>query len=304
MNLAFNTETKHEVLPVRYGSDEHKRRFCHALVDTFDSYQPSTFCWPRLETAATERLKSLGIWDIALLTEYRAGQSVSRYAKAIEDPILRQAIELNAFEEHRHYQLLTIFVENYGLAIGQQVKDDATKNAEWDFLITGYAECIDSFFAFGLFAAAAEAGFLPWELVTMFEPVMNDEARHIVFFVNWMAWHRRNMTWWQRPSFELKVLAVWLFLIYERIRMATNSTFDSLDNNFIARGSEALGLSRDRSSLMGLCLDENRRRLAVYDQCLKRPRFVPWLVSQLLRVEATFFKIRSCCKRACRLSNS
>jgi hypothetical protein len=299
MNIAFDSKAKHEFLPLRYGSNEHKKRFCQALVDTFDPYQPETFSWPMLEAAAIGRLKRLGIWDIALLTERRAGQRVSRYAKAVNDPILRQAIELNAFEEHRHYQLLTAFVETYGITVGQQV-EGAPRNAEWEFLVTGYSECIDSFFAFGLFAAGAEAGFLPRELVTMFEPVINEEGRHIVFFVNWMSWHRRNMSWWRRPYFEFKVLAVWLFLIYERIRLTNNTAFDSLDNNFTARGAKALGLSLDRASLMELCLEENRRRLAAYDHYLKRPRFVPWLVSQTLRVERNLLKMRASWKRICR----
>jgi len=32
-----------------------------------------------------------------------------------------------------------------------------------------------------------------------------------------VSWHRRNMPWWRRPYFELKVLAVWAFLFWERL---------------------------------------------------------------------------------------
>ncbi len=75
-------------------------------------------------------------------------------------------------------------------------------------------------FGFGLFKLAKDSGFFPEELVDTFEPVMREEGRHILFFVNWVAWWRRNIPWWRRPLFEAKVLIVWMFLIGERISMA------------------------------------------------------------------------------------
>jgi hypothetical protein len=146
---------------------------------------------------------------------------------------------------------------------------------EWAFMVTGYSECIDSFFAFGLFETARRSGFFPEALVDTFEPVMREEGRHILFFVNWVAWHRRTMPLWRRPYFELKVFAVWLFLIWERIGIARDMGNGVQDNNFTVKGAKAVGEDIEVGELIDICLAENTRRMSPYDQRLLRPAFVP-----------------------------
>jgi len=150
---------------------------------------------------------------------------------------------------------------------------------------TGYSECIDSFFGFGLFKVAKDSGFFPPELVDTFEPVMREEGRHILFFVNWVAWWRRNMPWWRRPLFEAKVLLVWLALIWERIDMAKGmgENTKAQENNFTLNGSKELGVEISFPELARICLAENERRLEPYDKRLIRPRFVPTMMRLALR---------------------
>ena len=116
---------------------------------------------------------------------------------------------------------------------------------------------------------------------------MREEGRHILFFVNWVAWWRRNMPWWRRPYFELKVWTVWLFLIWERIDMAKgmgeNNT-KAQENNFTLNGSKELGVEIEFPELAAICLSENDRRLSVYDQRLIRPKFVPGAIRLVLRL--------------------
>ena len=139
--------------PIRLGSDEHKRLFCKTLLDTHDPYRPAVLDWPKLGEEAEKRITALPIWDIAVQTENRAGLNVCTYAEGVPDPLLKKAIELNGFEERRHRHVLANLVEAYGIKLAPEPVYEKPRNPEWAFLVTGYSECIDSFFAFGLFKA-------------------------------------------------------------------------------------------------------------------------------------------------------
>jgi hypothetical protein len=274
---------------IRRGSEAHKTAFCRMLLDTHNPYKPSIIDWPRLELEARDRLVGLPIWDIAVQTEGKARLRVLSYARTIADPLLRQAIELDGFEEGRHKEVLSNLVEAYGIRLAPEPRYLEPRDPEWAFMVTGFSECIDSFFAFGLFALAKRAGFFPPALVDTFEPVMQEEGRHILFFVNWVAWHRRNLPLWRRPIFSAKIMAVWFFLLWERIDIARG--FDSAggevpqDNNFTLTGSKAVGaVDLSIGTLLDVCLAENDRRLSGYDPRLLRPRVVPCLVRLARRI--------------------
>jgi hypothetical protein len=265
--------------PIRWGSEAHKRLFCKTLLDSFNPYRPAVIDWPKLDAETKARITALPIWDIAVQTENRAGLNVCTYAELVGDPLLRKAVELNGFEERRHRYVLSNLVEAYGITLAPEPAYPRPKDPEWAFMVTGYSECIDSFFAFGLFETAKQSGFFPAELVDTFEPVVHEEGRHILFFVNWIAWYRRNMPLWRRPWFELKVAAVWAFLVWERIGIASDVSHGQQDNNFTVNGASQLGGDEiDVYKLMDTCLRENDRRLGIYDRRLKRPRFVPFMI--------------------------
>ena len=264
--------------PFRLGSAEHLTAFCRMLLDTFNPYKPAVIDWPKLDAEARDRLVGLPIWDIAVQTEGRARLNVATYANGIADPLLKKAVELNAFEEGRHKHVLSNLVAAYGIALAPEPQYVTPRDPEWAFMVTGFSECIDSFFAFGLFEAAKRTGFFPDALVDTFEPVIQEEGRHIIFFVNWAAWHRRTMPLWRRPFFELKVLAVWAFLIWERIGIARDVGNGTQDNNFTVTGAKQVGADIEVAELIDICLSENARRMAPYDPRLLRPSTVPALV--------------------------
>lgn len=56
------------------------------------------------------------------------------------------------------------------------------------------------------------------------------------------------------------------------------------ENNFTLNGSKELGVEVTFAELAKICLEENDRRLSVYDPRLKRPQVVPTLMRLALRV--------------------
>lgn len=255
------------------------------LLETHNPYKPAVIDWPKLEPDALARLTALPIWDIAVQTEGRASIRVATFAATHHDSLLREALELDGGEEARHKVVLSKLVEAYGITLASEPAYPAPRDSEWAWMVTGFSECIDSFFAFGLFSSAQRSGFFPEALVETFEPVIQEEARHILFFANWFAWHRRNLPWWRRPWFYARVAAVWTVLIWERIAIAKGIDTDGVarDANFPVTGTASVGDDINPRTLIELCLTENDRRMSGYDARLPRPMFVPRLARFALR---------------------
>jgi hypothetical protein len=272
---------------LRIGSDAHKRAFCRMLLDTHDPYKPAVIDWPTLSPEAFGRLTALPIWNIAVQIEGRASIAVRSYGEAVADPLLKEAILMDGGEEARHKDVLSKMVASYGIVLDPEPDYPAPADAEWAFMMTGYAECLDSFFAFGLFEVARRSGFFPEALVETFEPVIQEEARHILFFVNWLAWHRRRLSLPARLWFNLRCFACFLGRIKGRI----DTAFDvkgkegdrKKDKNFTATTSKAFAGHLKIGDLLRLCLAENDRRMAKYDARLLRPVLVPTLVKLALK---------------------
>ncbi len=270
---------------LRIGSPAHLRMTCAMLLETHNPYKPAVLDWPVLGPATLARITSLPIWDIAVQTEGRAAIRVTTYAATVTDPLLRQALTMNGGEEARHKQVLSKLVEAYGIELAPEPEYVAPADPLQAWLLTGYSECIDSFFSFGLFEAARQTAYFPEELVETFEPVIQEEARHILFFANWIAWYRRSLPWYRRPGFLARVAAVWIRLIRDRLSMARGIGADgeAQDMNFPANVGESVGGGVSLRALVDLCLVENRRRMAGYDARLLRPTTVPTLARLVRR---------------------
>lgn len=274
--------------PLTPGSDTHRHEMCRMFRETFNPYRPSVIEWPKLTPEALKRIVELPIWDVAVQTEGKARLRMAAYAAQLDDADVRDALALNAWEENRHKEVLSRMVAAYGIELASEPPYVYPQDVEWAYLVTGYSECVDSFFAFGLFEVARRSGLFPAELIDTFEPVMQEECRHILLFANWVAWHRAGLSGWRRIRFELKVAAVWVYLGWERIGLARAMDADGNeyrhDKKFTMNGAQSVtDVDIDTAELMRLCLAENDRRFSGYDPRLQRPRTTPNLVRLALR---------------------
>jgi hypothetical protein len=268
--------------PSIVGSEAHKQLFCRAFIETHDRYEPADIRWPDIDADSRARLASLPIWDEAVNTERETAHKVQRMGAAEPDPLVREAIALQGFEEGRHAALLDLLTRRYDIPVQRRSAPPDPVDPTWDFIRTEYGECFDAFFAFGLFAFARDSGFFPPSLVQLFDPVMQEEARHVLFFVNWIAYRRARLPLQLRPLLDFRRGLAVSMQILSRIRTALDLGGTEQDN-FAMNSHGALGDFSLRAFLE-TCLRENDRRLGIYAPDLLRPRFMPRTARVLLRV--------------------
>ena len=250
------------------------------LLDTFDAYKPAIIEWPTLEPDALKRITELPFWDVAVQTEGFASIRVQSFANTLTDTLLKEAVALNAFEEARHKHVLEHMIRAYNIKLQPEPDYKADKDPEWSFLRTGYGECFDSFFAFGLFEMAKRSGFFPAALVDTFEPVIREEGRHILFFVNWVAWQAANKSFPGRIFFRIRCIAALIINAFGRLDIAGSAAGGS--DNFVAAGGQNFAADFNIREFLELCLSEDARRMAPYDARLLRPVLMPTMIKFVL----------------------
>ena len=156
-------------------------------------------------------------------------------------------------------------------------------NPEWEFMRTGYGECFDSFFAFGLISFAADSGFFPPALVALFDPIMQEEARHILFFANWVAYRRHHVALAAQPAYAFRRGLAVSLQVLSRIRTAIDVGKGNDQENFAMKSHESFGDISARSFLE-TCLRENQRRLVAVRRAPAAPGLVPPLARLVLRL--------------------
>src|SRR5919199_2170955 len=264
------------------GSEAHKELFCRSFMESHLRYEPSELPWPELDAPTLERLKGIPFWQKALETEREAGALVAAYTNLVDDPVLKEAIALQGKEEARHARLIGTLIDRYSIEMGELAPIELSHNIEQHFTHFGFEECLDSFFAFGLFGVAREAGLFPEQFFTIFDPILDEEARHIVFFVNWFTYlqiHRGKSFLGLRTTKTL-----WHYGRALRNLIEAFGGDDTSGGGFTATNANAFAMDDlTPESFIAACLEENKKRMSKFDKRLLEPQLLPRISSIALR---------------------
>jgi len=262
---------------MKIGSDEHKQRFCREFISSHCRFDPAALAWPDLDTAELGRLRAIPFWQQVLYTERRAGAIVAAYATTVTDPLVREAVMLQGFEEARHAELLRLMIRRYGVVAEERLPDPPTGNLLRAFADFGYGECIDAFLGFGVFKIARRAGFLPEAMFEIFETLIHEETRHIVFFINWMAWQQvargRGASWLRGATaahYYARAIGRLLQTVWRGRSANDGRDFSATQASVFLDGFTFRGFVEE-------CRAEHARRMAGFDPDLLQPHFLPRL---------------------------
>jgi hypothetical protein len=268
---------------MKIGSQEHRDAFCRHFNETYTEYDPNTLPWPELDEEALQRLRAVPFWEEVFYTERRAGAIVAAFTETVTDPILKDALALQGREETRHAQLIRVMIDKYGLDAPERPMEDISQAIDRRFKDFGFGECLDSFLGFGLFKIASQSEFLPRDMLKIFEMLMYEETRHIVFFINWMAYAEAQRGWFARMTLPFTSLHYYLRAVRRLTGLAKRGKSMNDGKNFAATQVAVFLDGFNFRKFLEDCYSENRRRMSAFEPQLLRPSFLPQLAEVALR---------------------
>jgi hypothetical protein len=173
-------------------------------------------------------------------------------------------------------------IDRYGIDATEQELERFPPDLETAFIDFGFGECLDAFLGFGAFKTARESEFLPAAMFDIFDVLMFEETRHIVFFINYMAW-REKQRGLIAPARALK--SAWFYgraarRLFGMVRRGHDSN-DGRDFSVTQANMFLDGFSFRR--FVEDCYRENARRMSVFDPDLMQPRLLPAVADLAVR---------------------
>jgi hypothetical protein len=227
-------------------------------------------------------LRGVPFWQEVYHTERRAGAIVDAFTPQVIDPLVREAVALQGVEESRHAKLIRVMIDRYGLEATEQPLEAFPADLETAFIDFGFGECLDAFLGFGAFKTARQSEFLPEGMFQIFDVLMHEETRHIVFFINYMAWREKHRG---HIALTRAVKSAWFY------GRAARRLFGMVQRGQDTNDGRDFAVTQANMFLDGFsfrqfvedCYRENARRMSEFDPDLMQPRLLPAVADMAVR---------------------
>jgi len=117
----------------------------------------------------------------------------------------------------------------------------------------------------------------------IFATLMYEETRHIVFFINWMAYTEARRGWLARTVSPLTSLHYYMRALHRMMSLARRGKQMNDGQNFAATQVSMFLDGFNFRHFLEDCYAENSRRMSVFEPELLRPSFLPQLASVALK---------------------
>jgi hypothetical protein len=263
------------------GSIAHRDLFCRSFIETHRPFEPEDLPWPQLERRYVDLLRAFPFWSFARSMEQEAERMIGAFSKTLGDPAIREAVELQGYEEGRHGRLLNHMLERYQIDVPSVPLSNLPVTRD-DFVVFGFSECTDSFVGFGGFALARQKRIFPQDLLNIFEHILFEEARHIVFFINWWRYEEAQAGQSSPVARTIDALKYHVRAIMHTAQGAQGAAVVPAPLDLTGGGSQAILEGVTPKMFLEIALAEERAMMARIDRRLLRPRIVPSLARAAL----------------------
>ncbi|MBV9102138.1 MAG: hypothetical protein JO060_01020 [Candidatus Eremiobacteraeota bacterium] len=256
---------------MKLGTPEHRDLFCRQFIETHVSFDPERLPWPSLDGETLALLRAFPFWSYAESIEARSARMVELFAHTIDDPLIKEAINVQAVEEYRHERLMSHVLSFYGVEAPALPVGEPRATRE-DFYVFGFGECTDVFIGFGAFSLAREKEIFPSALLGIFEQLLFEEARHVVFFTNWWRYEETRAGRDAPVRRTIEALKYHAKAALGTVGDAPKTPMPKLEGRFAEVFADVTPVR-----FLQAALAENRRVMAKVDPRLLRPALMPTL---------------------------
>ncbi len=265
---------------MQLGSYEHQKLFCQALTDRHVRYTLDQVPWPQLSDTERQRLQDIPFWSEMLQQKRQLALLVRTLAAQTKPTRLKGGILLLSQEMERQVKLIEQMMAFYQIPTVSLPLQPLPEDLTPGLLDLAFDQYLSAYILWGWFAVAREQQYLPEALLEVWEPILEEDARHSIFFANWTAGQQfsLNNNWrrlraiWQRGLQFLGLFDRFGRRLEDKTLPKTASTADIFMGQLTA------------AQLLHYCLDAHEQRLGEVPPPLVKPKLAPELTHWLLKI--------------------